>query len=340
MMKKILLLTTLSCLLPAAVWSQTFVQTTIFSMNRFLYNPAAAGYTGATPNITGAVRLQWLGIDGAPALTTLAAHTNSERLRGAWGGYAIYDKLGPLATTGLNLAYAYKIKFKPDDDFSPSLKVGVQLGMLQKGVNAVWKYNPIGGIDPLVGSPGNYSNSLIVPNLGAGLYFSLPGDDKLGGITEVAYVSFSALDLLEPSLAKLTIDPSKSQARVPRSFYLMGGYKFMLDERKSIQPNVMFKTDGTSAQFDVNGMMNIKPMTFGLGYRGTGFSNRRWDSMYATLGAEILDRLYIGYAYDLTMSKLSNGGMVNTHELIFSYTFPDVKSVFSPTKNTKGFEEK
>lgn len=334
MMKKLLSFSALCLLVPALALGQTYVQTTMSTLNRFIYNPAAAGYNGGF-NATSCFRSQWTGIDGHPTLFTLAAHAPVPKLRGGVGGYMIYDKLGPLSTLGANVSYAYKFALG-GGDMAPTLSVGAQVGFLQKALNAEWKYNSSIGIDPLV-PLGNYSQSVMVPNLGAGLYLSVPGEDPgdVGTPVEKAYVSLSAVDLLEPSISSLAQNPSASDARVPRSFYLMGGYRFFFNEKMSLQPNLIFKTDGISAQMDINAMMDVKPMFFGVGYRGIG-AGRHSDAMYALVGANINTNFTMGYSYDFTVSALNAGRMVHSHELVVSYTIPKVEWFKRTVRDTQG----
>ena len=55
--------------------AQVYFQNTMYAFNRFVYNPAAAGMSQIGMengvNLTLLGRQQWLGIEGAPRLSTL-----------------------------------------------------------------------------------------------------------------------------------------------------------------------------------------------------------------------------------------------------------------------------
>lgn len=311
MMKKLYAISILMLALPFMGNAQVYIQSTMFSFNKFVYNPASAGASGST-NITSMFRAQWRSIPGAPTTFTLGCDAPVAKIRGGIGGYLINDRLGYLATTGANLGYAFRMALgDAEDESTPTLSIGAQLGMLQKSLNGMIVLDQTGTPDPII-TQGNFSSSALVPNLGAGIYFSGPSDKY--------YVGVSAQDLLEPSLNKLLLNSATVKARVPRSFYVMGGYTFNLNDRMSLQPNIMVKTDGRATQMDVNTLLNIKPIVVGLGYRG--LSNTA--DLMGIAGFNISDRVFFGYSYDYALSGLQAGRDVHTHELIISYRFPNV----------------
>jgi type IX secretion system PorP/SprF family membrane protein len=297
------------------VQGQSYIQNTMYNFNRLVYNPATAGTAGGV-HMALLGRLQWTGIDGAPSLTTAAIHAPSQRLSGGLGGFIIGDKLGPLSTIGVNVAYAFHLAIGDD---GASLNIGVQGGILQKALNANWRYDPSQGIDPILGQPfGNFNGSTLVPNLGAGLYFSLPNDRF--------YIGLSGQDLLEPSVEGMLLDPNiGEESNVPRSFYVMTGYKHEFSERVSLQPNIFVRTDGASFQFDINAILGIKPLVFGVSHR--------WkDSFSGMVGFNMSDRFFMGYAYDYTISGLNANSDLNSHEIILSYTIPSGEK-FKPVED-------
>lgn len=289
---------------------QVYFQNTMYSFNRFVYNPAAAGMSQIGMengvNLTLLGRQQWQGIEGAPRLSTLFVNTPVQKINGGIGASLVVDQLGPLTSTGLDVSYAFNII----NDGNLKLSIGVSGGFRQKAFNGDWQYDTQNGEDPILLSG---ASSAMVPSLGAGVYLS--------AIDGRFFVGLSGLDLLEPSIESLLLNPSGPDSKVPRSFYLIGGYKFDLDfggpNVMSITPTVMARTDGIfPPQVDMNVYWNYSPITFGLGYR---FFN---DSFNGMLGVNVNDRTFIGYSYDYTMSALNAAGDVNTHEIIISYTFP------------------
>ncbi len=302
--------------------AQVFIQNTLYPFNRSIYNPAAVGM-GQGTNLTLMGRLQWLGIDGAPTLFTTSVDTKVDAIQGGVGGYIIADKLGPLTTTGLNGSYAYHLPIIED---KLRLGIGASVGILQKSLNGEFRYDATNGEDPIV-PLGQYSNSLIVPSLAVGLYLS--GLDEEG--KEQFYIGISGQDLLEPTIDGLTFTPGVGEdSRVSRTFYLTGGYRFVLSEDLELEPSFLARTDGASFQADLSAFLTLKSLVIlGLSHR---FYN---DSFAGSLGVRISDNAFIAYSYDYTLNGLNQNGDISSHEIILSYTFPKVGKRASGRDNTK-----
>ncbi|MDP5169738.1 MAG: type IX secretion system membrane protein PorP/SprF [Bacteroidia bacterium] len=310
----------LTLLLLAGAYSlsvaQVFVQNTMYNYNRFVYNPAAAGLgqLGMEDgmNLTLLGRMQWLGIEGAPNLSTVAFHTPMEGINSGLGAYLIADQIGPLTTTGLNLAYAYHLEMGRN-----KLSIGVNGGFLQKSINANWVY--YGEDDPTVGR-GQYADGTIVPSLGAGLFFT--------GADGKYFVGVAGQDLLEPSLEALLLTSIGEESTIPRSFYLNAGYVHRINAQQSLEPQIFVRSDGTLPQVDLSLYWRYKPVVFGGSYR---FFN---DSFAAIFGVNVLDRTFIAYSYDYTLNSLNAAGDISSHEIIISFTFPTRGSQGGKIKDT------
>lgn len=295
--------------------AQVFFQNTMFSYNRIAYNPAYAGLTTGT-NFTLMGRQQWVGIQGAPQTYNISMNTPVEKLGGGLGATIISDRLGPLSTTSLNVAYAYNLKFGED---KYALSFGASGGFGQKVLNGNFIYD--NAIDPLIPQGQYTSASAFVPNLGAGVHLSVLGAGE-EGTKERFFIGVSGIDLLEPSYESLFLSQSKgSVSKVPRTFMLYSGYRYDINDKASFQPMVSIYTNGQAGvnripfQMNVAGYFNLKPVVLGASYR-------LGDSFSAIMGAEVSDRLFMGYSYDYTLSSLAAVGGLSTHELILSYTLP------------------
>lgn len=305
--------------LPFVADAQVYIQSTMFTFNKFVYNPAYAGASGYT-QINSMFRAQWRNIPGAPTTFTVGADAPVAKIRGGVGGYFINDRLGYLATSGANVGYAFRTALgDPEDESTPTLAIGAQLGVLQKSLNGTIILDRNGLPDPII-PQGQFSQSTIVPNLGAGIYFSGPQDRY--------YAGASVQDILEPSLQGLVLATAPNvKARVPRSYYVMGGYTFNLTNDRehniTLQPNVMFKTDGRASQFDVNALLNVKPIVVGVGYRGIGNA----ADLMGIAGFNVSDRFFFGYSYDYALSGLQASRDVHTHEVVLTYRFPQTENV-------------
>lgn len=326
MMKKLALFVMWVTLFGISGNAQVFIQNTLYPFNRFVYNPAIAGMEdGTTLTLMG--RLQWLGIDGAPSLFTTSVDTRIEALQSGVGGYIIADRLGPLTTTGVNGSYSYHLSLVPD---KLRLGIGASAGILQKAINGEFRYDPSNGEDPVV-PLGQYSNSVIVPNLAAGLYLSGLDDDG----EEQFYVGISGQDLLEPSIDDITLTPGVGQeSRVSRTFYFTAGYRFVLSENVELEPSLLARTDGASSQLDLSAFLTLKSLVLvGLNHR---FGN---DSFSGSLGVKISDNAFVAYSYDYTISGLNQNGDISSHEIVLSYTFPQGRRRADRIDNTKDKED-
>ncbi|TAE51023.1 MAG: type IX secretion system membrane protein PorP/SprF, partial [Bacteroidetes bacterium] len=279
-------------------------QNTLYYYNRMGYNPAATGVPlpgmeqGAALTLLG--RYQWMGIEGAPRMAGLSYQNYFESFKSGIGATLVSDQLGPITSSWIDVSYAFQM----DLGESLRLRIGVNGGVRQNRLSPNWIYNTFNGEDPIL--PGDV-RTVLAPSLGAGLYLT-DANDKF-------FVGLSGQDLLEPSIAGLTLQPLTSDSRIPRSFFLMGGYRFDfgVDGRSSLTPSVMLRTDGIMPpQADVSVRYTYKPIVLGLNYR---FHN---DSFSGILGFNVSDRTFLGYAYDYTLSPLNSQRDVNSHEIILT----------------------
>ncbi|MCS7162509.1 MAG: type IX secretion system membrane protein PorP/SprF [Bacteroidia bacterium] len=282
-------------LLGAIGWAQQDPQFTQYMYNRFGLNPAVAGAAGAW-QFTGIGRLQWLGIEGHPSTFAVNAHTPVTFLRGGVGLQLMGDQVGPFRTADLKAAYAFRL---PVGSRGAALQLGVAGGIINKTLDGA-ALRPEQIPDPTLF---NRSTTLLMPDVGAGLYFYLP-EDKL-------YLGFSAMHLTEPSLKDFT---ATGRSRVPRHFYAMAGSTVRLSETMRLMPSAFLKLAQTQFSVEANLALQVQPVVLGASYR-------LGDAICALLGLQATEGLYVGYAYDYTLSRL---GAVTTgsHELVLVYTLP------------------
>lgn len=294
-------------LLQLGLYGQQDPQFSMYMFNRQVLNPA---YAGSNPfSITSAGRAQWVGIDGHPNTFTLSASAPINLLRGGLGGYVMADKLGPLATTALKLAYAFKL---PIGQNGASLHIGLEGGILQKTLDGTnWRPEMMGDLTLL-----NQNVSLMKGDLSTGLYFTLP-DDKF-------YLGVSGLHLLEPKLDAFTASKS---SKVYRNIGVMTGYRFDFNDRVSLTPSVYGKMTKNQWMVDLNANLDVKPMIFGVSYRMR-------ESLIGIIGFHVTERLFTAYSYDYVMNGLG-AGTSGSHELVITYTFPTIVKYYPPDLGTR-----
>ena len=155
--------------------------------------------------------------------------------------------------------------------------------------------------------------------------------------TNNAWFGFTFTHLTNPNQAIM----HEAVADLPREFKMHGGYKFSLSENKDNQKTQKGNSFLTVAfnykkqlefdQTDAGFYYTKSPITFGLWYRGIpllkaykkGYQNN--DAVVFLAGISI-DRLNVGYSYDLTISQLAphSGG---SHEVSIKYQFCELKKV-------------
>lgn len=317
-MKQFVLLIGLCIGLTVAASGQVFFQNTMYPYTRFMYNPAAAGMTnpgmeqGANFTLMG--RQQWLGIPGAPRTPVFAFNAPLPNEIGGIGATVGSDILGPVTSTWLDVAYAYHL----DLGSSLQLNIGAAGGFRNFNIDATgWKYDQSGGIDPTVPT---VSRSVLVPSISAGIYLSSKDPNGRDGNF---FVGLSGQNLLEPSIEDvLDVIGIGPTSRIPRTFSIMGGYRFDLDDRMSIQPIINLQTDGAQApQTAVSVYWNYKPVSVGVNFRAGDT-----ESLGGILGFNVSDQMFFGYSYDYPLTGLNGIGDLHTHEIIISYTLRGAKA--------------
>lgn len=343
-MRNLLLLLSAFLVISTTCFAQQDPHFTMYNFNRQALNPAYAGALEAT-NITLLARTQWLGIQGAPNSGTLSASGFIKPIWSGIGGTIMVDKLGPLTSIGGVVQYAFHAPLSP----RAKLNIGIEGGVYSKSLVATWIYDEAMGVDPTIG-PANteYSNNGVVPDLGAGLYFHLKRRTLLGTSypQDAVYAGLSVSHLLEPNLDGLLDNPT-GQSRLRRGIDFTVGGTIPVSRKVLIQPSAFFRTDLASYQMDLTAHVYVSPMVFGLNFRGNIYSNNPlnnkkvfWnnDSVNGIVGFNANTNLFIGYAYDFSISSL-RPQTSGSHELMVSYTFPTLTRTIAPILDTRGAPE-
>jgi type IX secretion system PorP/SprF family membrane protein len=248
--------------------------------------------------------LQWVGIDGHPTTFALNVHTPVTFLRGGVGLSLMGDQIGPFRTTDVKAAYAFRIPF---GESGAALQMGVAGGVLNKSLDAA-SLRPENIPDPTLF---RNASSILLPDVGAGLYFTLP-EDKF-------YVGVAGMHLTEPKLKEFT---ATGRSKLVRHIYATAGYTARLSENVFLQPSAFFKIARAQYMLDLNLSLRVEPVVLGASYRLR-------DAVCALLGLQASEALFVGYSYDYTLSRL---GAVTTgsHELVIVYTFAPAIRLIPP----------
>lgn len=285
-----------------------------YMMNRFLINPAVAGYDGLTTlNLT--AREQWMGLPYSPRTVALSADARLIKSSPArpgmpdkrsimnlfrsgnvgLGGYIYNDRSGLIDRTGLQVSYAYHIRMQEHQlSFGISL-TGFQMKIDERRVELEEDYDPL---------MGQFNQALYVPDVNSGMYLWGPS----------YYLGVSSVQMLQ-SVLKFGHD-GLQDFRMERIFYFMGGYSFTLENRVTIEPVVLVQSTLRSHyQFDLG-----SKFYYGDQYWG-GISYRSAGAVVFMAGFRY-ERFHMGYAYDYSLNNMSNQNF-GSHELMLSLRFGD-----------------
>ena len=212
------------------------------------------------------------------------------------GSYVYSDRYGNIETTSAQFTYAYHIFLK-----STQISFGLSGGIIQEKID-LSDITFRDQDEPLLNS--GYKKVLFMPDASFG--FQVMNRNFFAGI--------SAAQLIQ-SVFKIGTEDLKN-FDLSRNYYVLAGYRFNLMNGYEIEPSFLVKTSQLKmSQFDLALKLYFRGMWWaGLAYR-TG------SALSFQVGAKV-QKLYIGYAYDYSLSLLQNY-TYGTHELILALKFGD-----------------
>lgn len=293
---------------------------THFMLNKVAYNPGAAGFKNAICANVLAHR-QWTGLTNEDEIqynpntvgrqpigpTTYFASVSApvKILHGGAGLTLMSDAVGYERTVNVKASYAFHYEFKD----ASRIQVGFDVGMLQKEFDGSF-YNPRQQNDPLI--PVGVTSGRMF-DLGLGAYYNNPALENLE-------VGVSATHLLGGSVDYEALNGAIRDVEVVRNVYFVASTAHAIGGGGIIlQPNVWVKTIFTTTQVDLNCRALInQTYVAGLSYRDGGRS-AFLDAFALQLGYYVQPNFYLGYSYDVPITRgLAGGG---THEIFASYCF-------------------
>ncbi len=289
-MKKVLGIAVIFCALQG--FAQQLPVYSLYGLNPFVVNPAFAG-SEYYWDFTVQHRSQWLGFENGPSTQLLSTHSRVDGTPSGFGGHFYNDRNGILGNFGASLAYAYHVELSE----SMQLSFGASASYTQYRLLAdrVQLYHSTDNLIPgATGKDGAFN-----ANFGTLLY------------ADNFYFGLSALNLLSPKLDYA----SGANTPIERHYYLQTGGWIPVATNGSIQPALIVdylkgNPIGINAQVVYEYVDIVKG---GIGYR--------WkDAISLIAGVKIYDELYLNYAYDLGISKISSAHS-GSHEIMLTYKF-------------------
>jgi type IX secretion system PorP/SprF family membrane protein len=278
---------------------------TQYMFNEMYINPAYAG-SRENVSVTGLVREQWVGLDGAPSTQTLSAHAPILGKKVGIGLTFLNETIGVSKRTGFNLNGAYRIPMDRN-----TLSFGLQLGMNSISENL---------LDLGLASDNQFqlnTGKQLAPNFGFGTYYLAPK----------WYVGLSI-----PRMIQNRLDVTSGTGNVQNKlnvqdwhYFLTAGSIHSLTTDVKLKPAIMLKAvNGAPMELDLSCNVLLRDFIWG------GLAYRTGDALSFLAGAQLTKQLRLGYSYDFSTSELKdfNSG---SHELMLGYDFSfDKNKIISP----------
>ncbi len=268
-----------------------------YMFNTLAINPAYAGSRNVL-SVTGLVRSQWIGIDGAPRTQTISFDTPLQGKNVGIGFQAFNDQVGITRTTGAFASYSYRIPARDG-----TLSLGLQAGLSNfRAQYSLVSLTSGGGGDPAFGQDVN----AVLPNFGTGIYYS----------SERFYIGASVPHLLNNQLNNGEV--SVTNGLVSRQYihgFITAGYVIGLGMDYKVKPSFMVRAvKGAPLQADLSANFWIRDAV------AIGAQYRTRSDISAMLEAQVSPQIRIGYAFDRSITKLINYNS-GSHEIMVRYEF-------------------
>lgn len=286
---KVLVISTL--LWSSVTFGQQQVQFTQYMYNTMSINPAYTG-TGTKLEAYAIHRSQWLGISGAPSTQNFGVQGAINNKLGL-GLSVVNDKIGPSNQVYVNASAAVRLKLAQKVNLSIGLNGGLDV------LNVDWSKGLTNSNNDMTMQT-NIRNR-VRPLIGAGTYLY---SDKW-------YFGFSS-----PNFVKKDEFGREDEASINSNvhWYVMGGYVMNISDNVKFKPAALVKlVTGAPVTVDLSANFMIQnAYTVGAAYRYN-------DAASLLLGYTFKSAFFIGYSYDITLTKLRkyNSG---SHDIILKYT--------------------
>jgi len=278
-------------------------------------NPAFAGMREGIC-VNGIYRQQWVGFTDAdgnavsPQDFLLTVDSPLKLLHGGIGGSIIQDRIGQQSDIVVQLDYSFHANLS-----FGTLGIGAGMNLVNRSIDFS-KYVPGSENDPLL-QGGNESDMRFDASFG--IFLSQPGQ---------FYVGVSVANILESKFKKFDFNESGDVPSTDRTFYITGGYNFVLPGNPSfeIEPSVFILSDLASTQYNISTIVKYNDKFW------AGLNYRLQESVGVLIGVRFKD-FKIGYAYDINTMQYRTSG---SHEVVLGYCFK-IKGDRSKTsyKNTR-----
>ena len=273
--------------------------------------PSLAGASDGT-KVTLNYRNQWPFIANGFQSYLFSADHFFGKLNSGVGIMALREQAGSgkLSSTYIGGAYAYHIKLSRNWSMRP----GLMMSYLRRNID----------FSQLIFSDQLASGNPTIETIEAPNVQRLDFSASAIFFNKNIWFGTTAKHLTVPNVSFLG-----DEMNLNRYFTFYAGSKLTLHDISArfpmgqyLYPNIQFKWQGVYKQLDAGVYWEIRPMLFGLRYRGIPvFKKYAGSDAVIFLAGFRQDNLTISYSYDLTISKLMGTGTGGAHEIVMMFNF-------------------
>jgi type IX secretion system PorP/SprF family membrane protein len=267
-----------------------------YMFNGLFLNPA---YSGSHKYVTSSLlhRTQWVDFSGAPKTSLLAIDglipSKSENM--GLGLIITHDRIGATEQTDIYANYAYQIKLKKGK-LAFGIKAGASNYVFKSDNVTVWDQND----EVFTGR-----RTAWLPKFGFGAYY----------FAEKWYAGLSIPTLMAYDANRNFNFDVNEGSFLNRHYYAYGGYVFKLNEQLKLKPSTLLKyLPAAPLEADINLNLLYKDQFW------IGVSYRSQDAVVFMVEYQTNSRFRVGYAFDLTTTKIRKYSS-GTHEIMIGYDF-------------------
>ncbi len=296
-MKQKVLYLAIFLLFGAGAFAQQDALVSQYMFNGLYLNPAYAGsHAYWSSSLT--YRNQWVRFDGAPTTFIAAVDGPIPDKNMGLGFIFMNDCIGVTKQNAFMANYSYQLKINETDKLAFGINAGVSQFNADLTQLTVWDQDEIFQKD-LTGR--------LIPKAGLGAYY----------YSKKFYAGLSVPTLLayqDEDGYTFSADLSKSSF-LRRHYLLTGGYVIDLKREFKLKPSLLLKyTENAPLQADFNLSVVYKDMIW------LGSSFRTEDACVFLIEYQPNKHFRVGYAYDLSFSKIRNYSD-GSHELMIGIDF-------------------
>ena len=291
-----LLLAAIAWLAASTAHAQQEVMISQYMFNGLFLNPAYAGTHDYTTSSL-LHRAQWVQVDGAPRTSMLAIDAPLMNRSMGLGFSIVHDQIGVSKDLDISGHYSYHLNLGDYGRLSFGLRAGVSIYSAQISDLHYWDAN-----DQVY--QGNITNQPI-GKFGFGLYW----------YNGTGYVGLSVPTIYAAD-GKITMNTGDALDHYfTQHYYLQAGKVYPLNEVLDIKPSTVIKyLPNAPVEADVNcNVLYKERIWLGVGYR-TG------DALVGMVEYQVTPQMRIGYAYDMTTSRLRSYTS-GSHEVMLGIDF-------------------